>query len=91
MGAVTLSLPSYPELGLVTLNLLSELLTKCGLGQHPPVINFGSLLLDKTKLDRLAFTMLAIRIFLQSYRHIILAAFVAPSHFGLPFNVLREI
>ena len=26
---------SYPELGLVTLNLLSELLTKCGLGQHP--------------------------------------------------------
>jgi len=35
MGAVTLNLPSYPELGLVTLNLLSELLTKCGLGQHP--------------------------------------------------------
>jgi len=36
MGLVTLNLPSYPELGLVTLNLLSELLTKCGLGQHPP-------------------------------------------------------
>jgi len=36
MGVVTLNLPSYPELGLVTLNLLSELLTKCGLGQHPP-------------------------------------------------------
>jgi len=35
MGAVTLNLPTYPELGLVTLNLLSELLTKCGLGQHP--------------------------------------------------------
>jgi hypothetical protein len=36
MRAVTLNLPSYPELGLVTLNLLSEPLTKCGLGQHPP-------------------------------------------------------
>jgi len=36
MGVVTLNLPSYPELGLVTLNLLSELLTECGLGQHPP-------------------------------------------------------
>ena len=36
MGAVTLNMPSYPELGLVTLNLLSELDTKCGLGQHPP-------------------------------------------------------
>jgi len=36
MGVVNLNLPSYPELGLVTLNLLSELLTKCGLGQHPP-------------------------------------------------------
>jgi len=36
MGAVTLNLPSYPELGLVTLNLLGELLTKCGLGQHSP-------------------------------------------------------
>jgi len=36
MGAVTLNLLSYPELGFVTLNLLSELLTKCGLGQHPP-------------------------------------------------------
>jgi len=35
MGLVTLNLPSYPELGLVTLNLLSELLTKCGLGLHP--------------------------------------------------------
>jgi len=36
MGVVTLNLPSYPELGLVTLNLLSDLLTKRGLGQHPP-------------------------------------------------------
>jgi len=36
MGAVTLNLPSYHEIGLVTLNLLSELLTICGLGQHPP-------------------------------------------------------
>jgi len=35
MGVVTLNLQSYPELGLVTLNLLSELLNKCGLGQHP--------------------------------------------------------
>ena len=35
MGAVTLNLPGYLELGMVTLNLLSELLTKCGLGQHP--------------------------------------------------------
>jgi len=35
MGVVTLNLPSDPELGLVTLNLLSELLNKCGLGQHP--------------------------------------------------------
>ena len=34
MGAVTLNLPSYAELGLVTVNLLSELLTKCGGGQH---------------------------------------------------------
>ena len=36
MGAVTLNLPSYPELGLVTLNLLSEQLTKCDLGRDPP-------------------------------------------------------
>ena len=36
MVAVNLNLPSYPELGLVTLKLLSETLTKCGLGQHPP-------------------------------------------------------
>ena len=35
MGAVTLDLPSYAELGLVTLNLFSELLTKCGLDQYP--------------------------------------------------------
>jgi len=34
MGAVTLNLPSYLELGLVTLNLLSDLFTKCGLSQH---------------------------------------------------------
>jgi len=31
-----MNLPSYPELGLVALNLLSELLTQFGLGQHPP-------------------------------------------------------
>jgi len=36
MGAVTLNLPSYPELGLVSLNQLSEQLTKWGLDQHPP-------------------------------------------------------
>jgi len=36
MGAVALKLPSYPELGLVTLKLLNELLTKCGLGQYHP-------------------------------------------------------
>ena len=35
MRAITLNLPSYRELGLVTLNLLRELLTKCSLGQHP--------------------------------------------------------
>jgi len=35
MGAVTVNLPSYLELGLVTLNLPSEQLTKCGLDQHP--------------------------------------------------------
>ena len=34
MGAVILSLQSYPELGLITMNLLSELLSKCGLHQH---------------------------------------------------------
>jgi len=44
MGAVTLNLPSYPELGLVTLNLLSELLTKCGLGQHPRGKQLGKLI-----------------------------------------------
>ena len=36
METVTLNLPSYPELGLVTLNQLSDLLTECGLGQLPP-------------------------------------------------------
>ena len=75
---------SYLELGLVTLNLLSEQLTKCGLGQHPPVRNFGSLLRDETKADRETVTMVAISIFLRSYLHIILAAFVAPSRSGLP-------
>jgi len=35
MGVVTVNLPIYPELGLVTLNLQCELLTKCGLGQYP--------------------------------------------------------
>jgi len=84
MGEVTLNLPSYPELGLVTLNLLSDQLTKCGLGQHPTVSNFGSLLRDETKPDRETVTMVAISIFLRSYRYIILAAFVAPSRFGLP-------
>ena len=84
MGAVTLNLPSYPEKGLVTLNLLSELLTKCGLGQHPPVKYFGTLLRDETKPDRKTITMVAITISLRSYRHIMLAAFVTPSRFGLP-------
>jgi len=36
MSAVTLNLPSYPEVELVTRNLLSEQLTKWGLGQHHP-------------------------------------------------------
>ena len=67
MGAVTLNLPSYPELGLVTLNLLSDLLTKCGLGQHRPVSNFGSLLRDETNLDRETVTTVTISIFLRSY------------------------
>jgi len=84
MGALTLNLPSYPELILVTLNLLSELLTKCGLGQHPPVSNFGCVLWNETKPDRETVTMVAISVFLRSYQHIILAAFVAPSSFGLP-------
>jgi len=84
MGVVTLNLPSYPELGLVTLNLLSKRLTKCGLGQHPPVSNFGSLLRDQTKPDRETVTMVAISIFLRSYRDIILAAYVVYSHFGVP-------
>jgi len=84
MGSVTLNLPSFPELGLVTLNLLSEQLTKSSLGQHPPVSNFGSLVRDETKPDRETVSMVAISIFLRSYRHIILAAFVAPSRFGLP-------
>ena len=84
MGAVTLNLPSYPELGLVTLNTLSEQLTKCGLGQHPPVSNFGSILRYETKPDRETVTMVAICIFLRSYQDIILAAFAAPSCFGLP-------
>jgi len=84
MGAVTLNLPSYSELGLVTLKLLSELLTKCGLGQHPALSNFGSLLWDGTKPDRETVTMVAIGIFLRLYRHLILGAFVAASHFGLP-------
>ena len=43
MGAVTLNLASYPELGLVTLNLLSELLTKCGLAQNPSGCHGGSI------------------------------------------------
>jgi len=44
MGAVTLNLPSYAELGLLTLNLLSEQLTKCGLGQHPSDKQFRKLI-----------------------------------------------
>jgi len=36
MGAVTLNWPRYPEPGLVTLNLVSEIFTKCCLGQHAP-------------------------------------------------------
>jgi len=90
MGAVTLNLPRYPELGLVILNLLSELLTKFGLGQHPPVSNFGCLFWDETRPDRETVTMVTTSIFLQSYRHIMLAAFLAPSRFGLPRNLLRE-
>jgi len=84
MAAVTLNLPSSPELGLVILNLLSELLTKCGLGQQPPVSNFGSCLRDETKPDRKTVTMVSISVFFRSYRHIMLAAFVAPSRFRLP-------
>jgi len=44
MGAVTLNLPSYPELGLDTLNLPSELNTKCGLGQHTSGKQLGRLI-----------------------------------------------
>ena len=84
MAVVTLNLRSYPELGLVTLNLLSEPLATCGLVQHPPVSNFRRLLLDETKPDRESVTIVAIDIFLWSYRHVILAAFVASSRFGLP-------
>ena len=84
MGAVTLNLPSYPELGLVTMNLLSEPLTKGGLGQHPQVSNIRCFLRDETKPDRETATMGAIIVFLRSYQHIMLAAFVAPSRFGLP-------
>jgi len=83
MGAVTLNLPSYPELGLGSLNLLSDLLTKCGLGHHAPGKQLR-LLRDETKPDRETVTMVAISIFLRSYRHIILAAFVPSRHFGLP-------
>jgi len=84
MGGVTLNLPSSPELGLVTMNLLSELLTKCGLGLCPKVSNSGSLLRDETRLDLETVMMVAISIFLPSYRHIILLAFVAPNRCGLP-------
>jgi len=84
MGEVTLNLPSYPELGLVILNLLSELLSKWGLGQNPQGSNFGSFLLDETKPDQETVAMLVISIFLLSYRHLILAAFVTPTRFGLP-------
>jgi len=42
MTAVTLNWPSYPEVGLVTLNLLSELHTKCGLIQLVAVSHFRS-------------------------------------------------
>jgi len=64
MAVVTLNLPSYTEIGLVTLNLISELRTKCSLGQHPPGSNFGSLLRDETKPDRETENMVAISIFL---------------------------
>jgi len=84
MGAVSLNLPSYPELGLVNLDLLSETLTKCGLGQHPLVSNFGSLLRDETKPDQETVTMVPISIFLRFYRNIILASIVATSRFRLP-------
>lgn len=36
MGAVTLNLPSDLVLVLASLNPYPELLTKCGLGRHPP-------------------------------------------------------
>ena len=52
MGVVTLNLPSYPELGLVTLNLLSLRLTECSLGQHPPSKQLQKLIagLDEARL-----------------------------------------
>jgi len=36
MGAITLNLQSYTKIRLVTLNLLTKLLIKFSLGQHPP-------------------------------------------------------
>jgi len=44
MVAVTLNLPSYTKLGLVTLNLLSKLLTQCGLDQRHPGKQLGKLI-----------------------------------------------
>jgi len=67
MGEVTLHLPSYAELELITLNLLRKLLSKCGLGQPPPVRNFVKLLRDETKPDRETVTIVAITRFLRSY------------------------
>jgi len=34
MLSITLNSACNPKLGLVTLNLLSDLLTKCGIGQY---------------------------------------------------------
>ena len=90
MGTVTLNFPSYRKLGLVTLNLLCEKLTKCGLGQDTPGKQLRKLIAAETKLDRETINMVTISILLLSYPHIILALFVAPSRFGLPCNLLRE-
>ena len=49
MGEVTLNLPSYTALGLVTLNLLIELLTKCGLGPHTPCKQFRKLIAGRNQ------------------------------------------
>jgi len=64
MGGVTLNLPSYPELGLFTQNLLSKVLTKCGLGPHPSSKQLQKLIAGRTKPDRETVLIIAIAIFL---------------------------